>query len=182
MYKRQFYNHTEAVALASNSHTTTTGASTTAGFDNLVTTALSAANLVTSAIQMRNFRDLQAEPIQAVGDTLYVPIDLYETAYDIVASMGKVDTAQNNRNVHYGAYTIVILPNKVDFTDTNDWFLVDSRARRRYVLWFDQVWPGGGPEFGQAEEFDSFTGKWRAYSRYTNIIRRWQWMLGAQVS
>ena len=34
-------NYTEGVALCSNSHTTRSGASTTAGFDNLVTTALS---------------------------------------------------------------------------------------------------------------------------------------------
>ena len=57
-----FYNHTEGVALGSNAHTTTTGASTTAGFDNLVTTALSAVNLTTARIQMAGFRDLQAEP------------------------------------------------------------------------------------------------------------------------
>ena len=37
-----FYNHSEAVALCSNSHTTTrSGVSTSTGFDNLVTSALS---------------------------------------------------------------------------------------------------------------------------------------------
>ena len=177
-----FYNHTEGVALCSDSHTTTTGASTAEGFDNLGTSALSAATVTSNQIQMRNFRDLQGEPVQAVGDTLVIPIDLYETGYEIIASLGKVDTAQNNRNVHYGAYTLIILPNKVDFTDTNDHFLLDGQIWKRYAHWFDQVWPGGGPEFGSAEEFDTFVAKYRAYSRYTNIIRKWQGMLGSQVS
>ena len=177
-----FYSHTEGVALASNSHTTTTGASTSAGFDNLAIAALSATAITSAQIQMRGFRALQAEPIQAVGDTLIIPIDLYETGYEIVASLGKVDTAQNNRNVHYGAYTLITLPNKVDFPDVNDWAMVDSTIWKRYAHWFYQVWPGGGPEFGSAEEFDTFIAKYRSYARYTNIIRKWQGILGSQVS
>ena len=177
-----FYNHTEAVALASNSHTTTTGASTTTGFDNLATAAFSAAALAAAQIQMRDFRDLQGEPILAVGTEIWAPFDLYEAAYEVVASSGKVDTAQNNRNVHQGAYKLVMFPNKVDFTDANDWALVDGRAKDGSMHWFDQVWPNGGPEFGSTEEFDTFTAKSRGYSRYTNIIRRWQWLLGSQVS
>ena len=177
-----FYNHTEGVALCSDTHTTTTGASTAEGFDNLGTSALTATTVTAAQLQMRDFRDLQAEPIQVVGDTIIAPVNLYETVFEIVASLGKVDTAQNNRNVHYGAYTLILLPNKVDFPDTNDWFMVDSKLHKRYSHWFDQVWPGGGPEFGSAEEFDTFVAKYRAYGRYTNVIRKWQPFMGHQVS
>ena len=177
-----FYNHTEGVALSSNSHTTTTGASTTAGFDNLATGAFSAAQLAVTQIQMRDFRDLQGEPILAVGTEIWVPFDLYEQAYEVVASAGKVDTAQNNRNVHQGAYKLVVFPNKVDFTSSANWALVDGRAKDSAMHWFDQVWPNGGPEFGSTEEFDTFVSKHRGYMRYTNVIRRWQWILGSQVS
>ena len=177
-----FYNHTEAVALVSNSHTTTTGVSTTTGFDNLATSAFSAAQLAVTQIQMRDFRDLQGEPILAVGTEIWVPFDLYEQAYEVVASSGKVDSAQNNRNVHQGAYKLVVFPNKVDFTSTANWALVDGRAKDGAMHWFDQVWPNGGPEFGSTEEFDTFVSKHRGYSRYTNVIRRWQWLLGSIVS
>ena len=177
-----FHNHTEGVALCSNSHTTTTGVSTASGFDNLATAALSAAALAAAQIQMRDFRDLQGEPILAVGTELWVPFDQYEAAYEIVASSGKVDTAQNNRNVHQGAYKLVVFPNKVDFTDTNNWFLVDGRAKDGAQHWLDQVWPNGGPEFGSTEEFDTFVAKSRGYMRYTNVIRRWPWILGSSVS
>lgn len=177
-----FYNHTEGVALCSDNHTTTTGASTATGFDNLATSAFSAAMLAASQIQMRDFRDLQGEPIMAVGTEIWVPFDLYEQAYEVVASSGKVDSAQNNRNVHQGAYKLVVFPNKVDFTSTANWALVDGRAKDAAMHWFDQVWPNGGPEFGSTEEFDTFVSKHRGYMRYTNIIRRWQWMMGSQVS
>lgn len=174
-----YYNHSEGVALCSNSHTTTTGASTASGFDNLVTTALNGANLASAQIQVAGFRDEQAELIDAVMDELWIPVDLYETAYEIVASLGKVDTAQNNRNVHHGAYDLIVVK---DMTDTNNWFGTDSTMRKDLLYWLDQVWPGGQPEFGQAEEFDTFVGKWRGYGRWTNVYRDWRFILGAQVS
>lgn len=177
-----FHNRTEGVALCSNSHTTTTGTSVAAGFDNLMTAAFSATALATAQIQIADYRDLQSEPIEVVGDTIIAPIDLYERVWETVNSMGKLDVATNNRNVHYGAYTIIFLRNKVDFTDTNDWFVGDSTLMKDLVLWFDQVWPNGQPETGFTEEFDTFVAKYRAYARWTNIIRDWRWALGSQVS
>ncbi len=177
-----FHNRSEGVALCSNSHTTTTGASTGAGFDNLATGAFSTTQLSTVQIQAADFRDLQAEPIEVVLDTIIAPIDLYETVWETVSSMGKVDTANNNRNVHFGAYTIVFLRNKVDFPDVNDWYAADSTQMKEQNLWFDQVWPGGQPEFGFTEDFNEFVAKYRAYMRYTNILRDWRWLVGSQVS
>ena len=52
-----FYNNSEGVALCSNSHTTTSGASTSSGFDNLVTTALTATAVTAARIQFLGFRD-----------------------------------------------------------------------------------------------------------------------------
>ena len=177
-----YHNRTEGVALCSNSHTTTTGASTTAGFDNLATTPFAATSLRTLQIQMADFRDLQGQPIDLWGDTIIYPVDLYEEVYEAVASQGRVDAATNNRNVHYGAYTMIALRNKVDFTDTNDWYFVDGTLMKDMLLWFDQVWPGGQPEFGFTEDFDTFNAKYRGYSRWTNLIRDWRFLVGAQVS
>lgn len=177
-----YHNRTEGVALCANLHTTTTGAATTAGFDNLATTPFAAASLATLQIQMADFRDLQAQPIALWGDTIIYPIDLYAEVYEAVASQGKVDQATNNRNVHYGAYTMIALRNKVDFPDVNDWFFADGTLMKDHMLWFDQVWPGGQPEFGFTEDFDTFNAKYRGYSRWTNLIRDWRFLVGAQVS
>lgn len=177
-----FHNRSEGVALFSNSHTTTTGASTTAGFDNLTTSSFSATALAAMQIQAHDLRDLQGEPIEVVIDLIAAPIDLYEQVWETVSSMGKVDTANNNRNVHYGAYDMIFFRNKVDFTDVNDWFGFDKTLLKSLVLWFDQVYPGGAPEFGTIEDFDTFASKHRAYMRYTNVVRDWRFGIGSQVS
>jgi|TARA_Y100000310_G_scaffold153951_1_gene153517 hypothetical protein len=171
-----FFNNSEGVALGSNSHTTTAqDTSTASGFDNLVTTALSATAVASARIQMVGFRDDRANRISVVPDEILIPPDLYQTAFEIVASMGKVDTANNNRNVHEGAYKIIEWNY---LTDTNNWFMMDSLLRRDAVMW----WQRTADEFAFVEDFDTLTGKWRLYTRYSPIVIDWRWGLGASVS
>jgi len=170
-----FYNNTEAVALCSNSHTTTSGASTASGFDNLNTSALSATSVAANRIQMVGFRGDRAERISVVPDELIIPPDLFEEAFEIVSSQGKVDTANNNRNVHEGRYRIVewnYLP------DANNWWQTDSTMRRDSLMWVDRI----PLEFAFAEDLDTIVAKWRAYTRYANAVIDWRWVLGNQVS
>ncbi len=170
-----FYVNSEGVALCSNSHTTTSGASTSSGFDNLATTALSGTSLAAARIQMVQFRDDAANRISLMPDEIWIPPDLYETAYEIVASMGKVDTANNNRNVHEGRYTI---KEWNYLNDTNNWFLTDSAMRKMSCFWVDRV----PVEFAFAEDLDTIVAKWRGYMRYSNAHTDWRWVLGSQVS
>src|SRR3990167_6106805 len=99
-----FYNNTEAVALVSNSHTTTSGASTASGFDNLTTATFSATALAASRIQMVNFRGDRAERISVNPTMIVHPVDLYQTIHEVTKSAGLPDSAYNNSNVHMGAY------------------------------------------------------------------------------
>ena len=170
-----FYNNSEAVAMCSDSHTTTSGASTTNGFDNLVTTALSATALSSARIQHVGLRDDQANRVMISPDELWIPPDLFEIAYEIVASMGKVDVANNNRNVHEGAYTIYEWNY---MSDANNWFLGDSALRKQSMFWVDRV----NKEFAFAEDLDTIIAKWRGYMRYSNAHTDWRWTIGAQVS
>ena len=170
-----FYNNSEAVALVSNSHTTNSGVSTGTGFDNLVTTALSATALSAARIQMVNFRDDVGNRIAVVPDEIWIPNDLFEKAFEIVSSMGKVDTANNNRNVHEGAYTI---KEWNYLSDTNNWFLCDSAMRKQMVFWVERV----PVEFAFAEDIDTLIAKWRGYMRYANAQINWRWILGGIVS
>lgn len=170
-----FYNNSEGVAVCSNSHTTTSGASTSSGFDNLATAALSATAVASGRITMRNFRGDQAERINVTADEIWISPDNYEIAYEIVNSMGKVDTALNNRNVHQGAYTI---KEWNYLTDTNNWFMVDSALRRQSVFWTDRV----ALEFAMAQDLDTFVAKWVGYMRYAYAHVDWRWILGHQVA
>lgn len=170
-----FYSHSEGVALCSNSHTTTSGASTSTGFDNLTTTSMTAVGVAALRIQMKGFRGDQAERIDVTPDELWYPVDLYEQAYEIINAAGKVDTSNNNPNVHKGKYTGYEC---LYFTDSNNWFMCDGRARKRYVFWADRV----PVEFAMVEDFDTLVAKWRGYSRYANVYTNWRWIGGAQVS
>ncbi len=170
-----FYVNSEGVALCSDSHLTTSGASTASGFDNRGTAALSATAVAAARINARNFRGDQAERIDVMMDEIYIPPDLYEEAFEIVSSLGKVDTDQNNMNVHKGQYTI---KEWNYLTDTNNWFLADSTRRKQDVYWTDRV----AMEFAFAEDLDTILAKWRGYMRYALAHTDWRWVYGHQVS
>lgn len=167
--------HSEAVALCSNSHTTTSGASTTSGFDNLVTASLSTVSVAAARIQMVGFRGDQAERISVVPSVLLVPPDLYQTAFEITESTGVPDSANNNANVHKGKYRVIEWNY---LSDVNNWFMIDEVAMKDMLHWFQRV----ELEHGMIEDFDTFVAKWRVYARYGHGHSDWRWILGASVS
>ena len=124
---------------------------------------------------MRNFRGDQAERINVEPDELWIPPDLYEEAFEIVNSMGKVDTDVNNRNVHQGRYTIYEWNY---LTDANNWFVGDGTLRKQSVFWTDRV----PVEFAFAEDMDTIIAKWRGYMRYAQAHVDWRWVFGHQVT
>lgn len=170
-----FYTNTENVALFSNSHTTRSGASTASGFDNLGTTALSATALETARQQMIGFRDDRGNRISVTPNQITCGPGNAETAYEIIESRGKVDTANNNVNFHMGNYQLFVW-NYI--TDTNDWFLEDTMLKRDAVFWIDRI----ALEHAMVEDFDTLFAKWRGYMRYAWAQRDWRWGFGAQVS
>jgi len=170
-----FYNNSEGVALVSNSHTTNSGASTSTGFDNLGTASLTATAVAAARINMRKFLGDQAEKINVVPDELIIPVDLFEQGFEISNSMGKLDTADNNPNVHKGTLTV---KEWLYMTDPNDWFLSDSRLRPQMIAWSDRI----PMEFAFAEDIDTLVAKWRGYMRYGTAHFDWRWVFGHQVS
>ena len=170
-----FYSHSEGVALCSDSHTTTSGASTASGFDNLTTASLTATAVFAMRLQMVGYRGDQAERIEVMPDELWYPPDLSEQAFEIIKSGGKVDTAYNNRNFHEGRYE----PYEWRYlTDTNNWFMCDGSLRKQFVFWQDRI----PAEFAMIEDFDTLVAKWRGYARYGMTYVNWRWVGGASVT
>ena len=167
---------TENVALCSNSHTTTApGVSTASGFDNLVTTAFSAASLAAARIQMLGVRDDRGNRIVVNPKLVLHPPDLYDLVHEVIKSEGKPGVATNDANVHLDAYESL---EWLYLTDTNDWSLIDPVMMKDSLHWYDEL-PG---EFAMVEAFDELLGKWRVYERHGGGHDDWRWMLGAQVS
>ena len=108
-------------------------------------------------------------------DTIMVPPDLEEAAFEITASSGKVDTADNNRNVHEGRYKVI---DWEYLNDVNNWFLIDSNMKEESLFWTDRE----TLEFAMIEDFDTLVAKWRGYMNYAMAHVDWRWINVASVS
>jgi len=170
-----FFVNSEDKAMCSDSHTTTSGASTVVGFDNLGTSSLTAAAVSAARTQMRGFRGDQAERITVMPNELLVPPDLEDKAIEITKSEKNPSNANNAVNPQQGRYRLTdweYLP------DTNNWWLMDSGLRVKNLFWIDKV----KAEFGRAEAFDTFVAKFRVYQRYSFAWTNWRFVFGSQVS
>ena len=170
-----FYVNTEGVALCSDSHTNTSGASTTTGFDNKGTAALTATAVAAARIAMVDFRGDRAERISVMPSELWYPPNLYEQAFEIINAGGKLDTANNNPNVHNQQY---VGKEWNYLTDSNNWFLMDGQMKKQHLHWVDRI----PMEFAMAEELDTIIAKWRGYMRYSLAHTNWRFIFGSQVS
>jgi len=172
----RFYINSEGVALCSDSHISNhPGVDTSTGFDNLVTTALSATAVIAARKQHVQIRDDRGNRITVEPDELWVPTDLWDVGLEIVSSQGKPDTADNNINVLNNSLSMTEWNY---LTDVNNWFMVDSALREEMAIWTDRI----SLELAMVEDFDTLIAKWRAYMRYAQGHNSWHFVVGAQVS
>ncbi len=165
-------NNTEAVSLCNASHTSTAVSTLQS---NTGTSALSPSNVEATRILMANFKDDRDNLISVIPDLLLVPRALEQTAYEIIASKGIVDSAENNENFHYGRYKLAVW----DFlTDSNNWFMIDSAIMKDFLHWFDRV----PLEFFQDKSFDTLISKFAAYMRFSFGWSDWRWVFGQNVT
>jgi len=163
----------DAQPLCSNSHPSTADASY-AG-DNLGTTALSATAVSTARLAMRKYTDDQNGKIYVMGDTILAPIDLEETAWEIINSRGKVDTANNNANFLMGKYKLLVWP---FLSDTNNWFMMDSSYMKKWLHWIDRE----PVQFFKDKDSDTLVAKYAAYFRMATAWIDWRFIYGSNVS
>lgn len=162
----------DGLALCSSAHTHV-GTATTQ--DNTSTSALSKTALAAARLQMRGFMDETDNLINCMGDTLVVPPELEQTAWEIINSQTEAYTADNTANFWKGRYKVIVW----DYlTDTNNWFLLDSKYTKMFLKWFDRI----KPEFNKDKDFDTYVAKWSTYTRYSYGFSDWKWIIGAQVS
>ena len=165
-------SNSEALSLCNTAHTSTATA-TTQG--NKGTSALSPTSVEATRILMAGFLDDRDNLISVIPNLLLVPRNLEETAYEIIASKGIVDSAENNENFHYGKYQLAVW----DFlTDSNNWFMLDSSMMKDFLQWFDRI----PLEFFQDKSFDTLISKFAAYMRFSFGWSDWRFIYGHQVS
>ena len=172
-----FMTSEEGVALCSNSHTTKSGTSTSTGFDNLSTLSLTAANLETLRIQSRGLKDDISERIDTNFDTIIHGTNQSAIVWEIMNSVGKHDSVNNDANFHKGRWKSIELPLLDDY-DTNDWFIVDSAKMKESLIWQEGV----PLEFNATKDFDTMMRKYISYFVCGWGFTDWRWIIGSSVS
>jgi len=179
-----FATSEEGVALCSSSHTTKSGASTSSGFSNAGTSALTKTSIGATRILMRKFKNEAGQRIVIEPDTLIVPDTLYDTACEAVGnnasgatSVLDPDSANGKINTQYNRWKIISCP-RLDDYDTNNWFMVDSKQMKNYLLWINRV----DPDINTEKDFDSMLFKQSIYARFGYGHTDWRWIYGMSVS
>lgn len=159
----------DAVSLCSSAHTSNNGGASQSNTGSL---ALTAVNLEATRRSMIGFQSDRDNIIEVLPDMILAPLALEETVFEILNSKGKVDTAQNNANFHYGKYKALIWPNYL--TSSTRWFLLDSQMMKEFFNWFDRI----PVEFQKDREFDSYNAKYSGYMRYSFGWSDWRAIFG----
>jgi phage major head subunit gpT-like protein len=139
--------------------------------NNIVTSALSASAVETMRQKMAEFTDGRGQYINSVMDSLLTPIDLEETAWEIINTKGKVDTADNNRNFHEGRYQLAVWKY---LTDPTNWFGMDSEMRKQELLWWNRVPLETYYDFNKKTQIMDYIG----YYYCSTGTSGWRWVCG----
>ncbi len=143
---------------------------------NAGSTALSATSVeATRRLGHTSIFNDRGELLSVNYDTILCTVNNEETAYEIINSKGKVDTADNNRNFHYGRYKLAVWDR---LTDSNNWFMLDSGLCKQFLLWWDRMKDG----IKMDTDTDTLVAKWYVYERYAAGWSDWKQIYGHNVS
>lgn len=143
---------------------------------NRGTSSFSPAAVEATRLLILKHRTNMDNKMAARMDTLIVPADLEERAYELIKSSGKVDTANNNRNYHQGKYSLVVWENYL--ADVNNWFAADSKLLKRHHIL--REWEP--TQFFRSGEFDTMVSKFAVYMSLNSSSVDWRGVHGHLVS
>lgn len=159
----------DGVSLCNSAHPSNNGGSNQSNVGSLELTAV---NLEATRRLMVGFQSDRDNIIDVEPDFILAPLALEETVFEILNSKGKVDSAENNANFHFGKYKALIWPNYL--TNSQRWWLIDSQMMKEYFFWFNRI----HPEFQKDKEFDTYNAKYSGYMRYSFGWSDWRCIFG----
>lgn len=164
----------DAVALCSASHPRSPSQATSLQ-SNAGSSALSHDSVVATRKAMMKLTNSKGYPVGVIPDTLVVPVDLMDEALVITGSDQRSGNANNDNNTLNGLRVVTSLY----LSDTNNWFMLDSRMARMWLKWYDRIMP----EFTLDPTSDyKLRANFRGYMRYDVGWDRWEWIYGHAVS
>jgi len=163
----------DSLSLCNDSHPYSPDDATTQ--DNKGSSALTAVSIeATRRIGLTSIMSDRGEPLEINYDLILCAPAKEEKGWEVINSKGKVDTADNNRNFHFGRYKLAVWSK---LSNTNNWFMIDSKLAKMFLLWWDRI----KPEFEYDRDFDTKVAKWSIYCRYQAGWAAWQPIYGHSV-
>jgi hypothetical protein len=170
------YNE-EGVSLVSSAHLTKSGASTSSGFTNTTTLALTPTNLEIVRLIGANIKSPLGTRMNTNFDTLIVPNALAKTAFEITQSDKDPYSGNNAKNYWNGKYKVIPW-NLLDDYSTKDWYLVDSAQMKKDLLFINRF----NPEFKSNWDFQTMITALSIYMRFGLGYKGWRWIIKSTVA
>ena len=160
----------DGVSLCNDSHPNSPDDATTQ--DNKGASALSATAIeATRRLSHTSIFNDRGELANVNYDTIICTVNKEEIAWEIINSRGKVDTADNNRNFHYGRYNLAVWDR---LSNSYYWWMQDSKLAKMFFIWWDRV----KPEFNYDRDFETYVAKWSVYMRCNVDFYDWRPLYG----
>ena len=138
---------------------------------NSLTNALDYAGVKATRTAFKQLKNYRGDLLGAVPDEIMVGDDLEDDAWVLVNSVGKAGSMNNDANFYNGRFKLLV---NSRLTDSNAWFMMSSRQRRRFLNWFQRVAP---ETFGEGDLFKGGR-KIGGYMRYSLGCTHWAWIIG----
>jgi phage major head subunit gpT-like protein len=176
----------EGVSLCSTAHLSKSDISTSAGFSNSGTSALNKTNIQAIRIIMRQFRDNIGERIGDIDpDLILVPDALYSSTCEALGydpetgADSSMDPESANRKINSMYKRFKVLSHRLlDDYDTNNWFMIDSKKMKQYLMWINRI----APEIETTRDFETKQFKQSIYTVWGHGFTDWRWIYGCNVS
>lgn len=141
------------------------------------TTAFSYNAVVATRKLMRSFVDDRGELIPINPNTILIPPELEDRAYEELNASGKPGGANNDANYVSSLGLRIVVWDYL--TDANNWFMIDGGLADMFLNWFDRV----PLEFAADPTSDyNLVAKYRGYMRYSYGWSDWRWVYGHNVT
>jgi phage major head subunit gpT-like protein len=137
---------------------------------------MSKTSIYATYIAMRRFKSDIGQRISIQPDTLLVPDALLPTALEVVGTEKGLYTAEGTKNIWQGKFNVIPYL-RLDDTSTTNWFMIDSRLMKKYLIWLDRVKPETETFYDQ----ETKAIKHSIYFRIANGTLNWRFLMGHSV-
>ena len=127
------YKAEDSLSICNGAHVNSDGGNSQS---NSGTNSLNIAGLEATRIAMRKFKNYRGDKMSIRPRLLVVPIDLEQTGWEMIKSVGKPDSENNNLNFYQGMYDLVVW----DFlTSSTSWWMADPQMLKMNLIWYQRI-------------------------------------------